>query len=427
MEGGGKMSAHWEYLISLYHCGVRGIAPPEPPEGLDWEALAALADRQAVTPVIFSALRKADFVPAQLWQKMRLETLELSLQNRRRQEAALDILEQLRDAGLTAAVLKGMSVARYFAAPETRICADTDILISPDKEQEAIELFGRLGFTVTPRAEEEMHHFTAEHPAAGLFEVHVRLWDGESALAFGSGEYSLDPAALPKASLFGRSFFVLPQTDELQYLCLHRIRHFVRREEGLRTAYDTALFFAENRNDIRCDAFWKSLRRWNADIYFNTLLSVFVRAGCFREEDFPGMTLQDEGKCALFSADMEQYSSNTLTCSYLKIDSWMSYTRAQAKSLGGNVKRSYNKRRRALRRIFLFPPAQDMAERYPTLKRHPRLYPFYWIHRCVTGVLSKQRRKALRRLRTGQKKLASVRAEAGSRTALMQDLGFFRK
>lgn len=118
------MSALWDYFMTLYHCGVRGITPPRPPEALDWEALAELADRQAVTPVIFSALRKLDSVPAQLRQNMRLETLELSLQNRRRQEAALDVLQQLRAAGLTAAVLKGMSVARYFAAPETRICAD---------------------------------------------------------------------------------------------------------------------------------------------------------------------------------------------------------------------------------------------------------------------------------------------------------------
>ena len=421
------MSAQWDYLISLYHCGVRGIAPPDPPEGLDWEALAQLADRQAVTPVVFNALRKLDCVPAQIRQKMHMESLELSLQNRTRQEAALDVLEQLRAAGLTAAVLKGMSVARYFAAPETRICADTDILISPEREQDAIALFGRLGFTVKPRETEDMHHFTAEHPAAGLFEVHVRLWDGEAALAFGSGDYSLDAAVLPEISLFGRHFFVLPQTDALQYLCLHRIRHFVRREEGLRTAYDMALFFAENRNDIRCDEFWKSLRRWNADIYFNTLLSVFVRAACFRKEDFPSMTVQDVSKCALFSSDMELYSKNAITCSYLKIDAWMCYTRAQAKLLGGSVKRSYNKRRRALRNLFLFPPAQDMAARYPTLQKHPTLYPFFWVHRSVTGILSKNRRKALRRLQTGQKNLASVKAEKGTRTALMQELGFFRE
>lgn len=427
MEGGGIMSAHWDYLIALYHCGARGITPPEPPEDLDWQALAELADRQTVTPVIFNALRKTDYVPAQLRQSMHMKALQLSLQNRRRQEAALDVLQELRAAGLTAAVLKGMSIARYYAAPETRSCADTDILIAPEAEPDAITLFERLGFSVEPRETEDMHHFTAEDPAAGLFEVHVRLWDSESALAFGSGDYSLADAALPEASLFGRSFFVLPQTDALQYLCLHRIRHFIRREEGLRTAYDTALFFAENRDEIHCEAFWNSLRRWNADIYFHTLLSVFVRAGCFREEDFPGMILQDEEKCALFSSDMERYSSSTLTCSYLKTDSWMSYTRAQAKLLGGSVKRSYNKRRRALRNLFLFPPPQDMAARYPTLQKHPKLYPFFWFQRGVTGLLSKDRRKALRRLQTGQKNLATVRAEAGSRTALMQDLGLFRK
>lgn len=419
------MSALWDYFMTLYHCGVRGITPPRPPEALDWEALAELADRQAVTPVIFSVLRKIDSVPAQLRQNMRLETLELSLQNRRRQEAALDVLQQLRAAGLTAAVLKGMSVARFFAAPETRICADTDILISPEKEQEAMALFGRLGFTVEPR-EETMHHFRAYHPAAGLFEAHVRLWDGESALAFGSGEYPLS-ADLPEVSLFGRSFFVLPETDELQYLCLHRIKHFVQQGEGLRSAYDAALFFAENRDSIREKALWSSLRKWNADIYFNTLLSVFVRAGCFREEDFPGMILQSEPTCILFASDMEQYSVETPMPPFAEREAWMRYTRAQAESLGGSLKESYDKRRRARLRSLLLPTADDLSVHYPALRKCRLLYPVFWVHRGVTGVLSKQRRKALRHLRPTPRIPGSVNAENAARTALMRELGFFRE
>ena len=420
------MSALWDYFITLYHCGVRGITPPEPQENPDWEALAALADRQAVTPVVFSALRKIDSLPAQLRQKMRLEALELSLQNRRRQEAALDVLQQLRAAGLTAAVLKGMSVARYFAAPETRICADTDILISPEKEQEAMELFGRLGFTVTPR-EKGKHHFSAAHPVAGLFEVHVRLWDSETALAFGNDSYPLDAVDLPEASLFGKHFFVLPQTDALQFLCLHRIKHFVQQAEGLRNAYDAALFFAENHSEIRYESFWNGLRRWNADIYFHTVLSVFVRAGCFREEDFPGMILQDEERCSLFSSDMEQYSIETPSPSFADCDAWLNYTQAQAKSLGGSVKENFNNRRRSRKRALLFPTTEQLAVHYPLLRKCRLLYPAFWAHRCVSCLFSKERRKTLRYLWPNRKNLASVKAKKGTRTELMQELGFFRE
>ena len=426
MEGGGKMSAHWEYLIILYHCGVRGIAPPEPPEGLDWEALVALADRQAITPVVFNALRKSDSVPEQLRQSMHMTALELSLQNRRRQEAALDVLQQLRDAGLTAAVLKGMSVARYFAAPETRICADTDILIAPEKEQEAVALFGRLGFTVEPR-EDGLHHFRASHPTAGLFEVHVRLWESEATFAFGNGEYPLDSVVLSEASQFGRSFFVLPPADALQYLCLHRIKHFYQREEGLRNAYDAALFFAENRGSIDYQAFWNDLRKWNADIYFNTLLSVFVRTGCFREDDFPGMTLQDEEKCSLFSSDMEKYSIGTPLPPFADRDAWINYTRTQAESLGGSIKESFDSRRSSRKRALLFPTADQLSVNYPALRKCRLLYPVFWTHRCVSCILSKERRKTLRYLWPSRKNLASVKAKSGTRTALMQELGFFRE
>lgn len=426
MEGGGKMSALWDYFMTLYHCGVRGITPPRPPEALDWEALAELADRQAVTPVIFSTLRKLDCVPAQLRQKMHLEALELSLRNRRRQEAALDVLEQLRAAGLTAAVLKGMSVARYFAAPETRICADTDILISPEKEQEAMALFGRLGFTVTPR-EEDLHHFRAVHPVAGLFEVHIRLWENEATFAFGNGEYPLDAVVLSEATMFGRTFLVLPPKDALEYLCIHRIKHFYQHEEGLRSAYDAALFFAENRSEIQSEAFWNGLRKWNADIYFNTLLSVFVRAGCFRAKDFPGMILQDEEKRALFSSDMEQYSYEAPAPPFADRDAWINYTRTQAESLGGSVKESFDSCRSSRKRALLFPAVDQLSVRYPALRKRRLLYPVFWVHRCVGCIISKERRKTLRYLWPDRKNLASDKAKKGTRTALMQELGFFRE
>lgn len=420
------MPTNWDYLITLYHCGARGIAPPEPPEDPDWDALSLLADRQAVTPVIFSALRKVPGVPAQLRQSMHLKALESSLQNRSRQESALDVLQKLRAAGITAAVLKGMSVARFFASPETRICADTDILIAPEQENAAAALLGRLGFNVEPR-ERTMHHFRAVHPTAGLFEVHVRLWDGESALAFGACEYPLEAAALQEVSLYGKPFFVLPQAQELQFLCLHRIKHFLQREEGLRSAYDAALFFAENRRMVEPRAFWSGLRRWNADLYFNVLLSVLVRAGCFREEDFPGMTLQDEAACRRFSSDMERYSHEASTPPLAEREAWLRYSRAQAESLGGNAKERYDKQRRKRLRALLLPSAESLSVHYPALKKCRLLYPVFWLHRCVTGLLSKRRRKALRHLRPEWKPLAARKPEAGSRTALMEELGLFRE
>ena len=419
------MSAHWEYLITLYHCGVRGIAPPEPPEDMDWEAFTQLADRQAVTPVVFSALRKTRSCPADLRQSIHMAALELSLQNRSRQEAALDILQQLRAAGITAAVLKGMSLARCYDAPDTRICADTDILIAPAQEDAAVAFFEQHGCYVRRRSKEQ-HHFTALHSEAGLFEIHVRLWDDEAALAFGSWDYTLDDAvSLPETALYGRPFFVLPETDALRHLCLHLIKHFVQRQEGLRTAYDTALFFAENRARIQHEALWEDLRRWNADVIYNTVLSVFVRAGCFSAEDFPGMTLQDAAVCDLLSADMEQFSRDVPMHFYAGSDTWISYARVRAAAQGGDVQESYKKRRRELRRSVLLPSIEEMSVRYPSLKKCRLLYPFFWLHRGVTGVFSRKRRDAIRRLQASQKRPAAVKAKPGSRAALMQELGLF--
>lgn len=420
------MSAQWDYLISLYHCGVRGIAPPEPPEDLDWEAFAALADRQAVTPVVFSALRKLDCVPAQLRLSMHMTSLELSLQNRVRQEAALDVLQKLNAAGIPAAVLKGMSVARYFAAPETRICADTDILIAPEKEQDAMELFGRLGFSVEPR-EKYPHHFSATHPAVGIVEVHVRLWNDESALAFGGWDYTLNAAAfLPEATLYGKPFFVLPPTDALQYLFLHLMKHFIKQAEGVRRAYDIALFFAENRDSIDTERFWNNLQQWNLDEYFNTVLSVFLRAGCFREDDFPGMTLQSESVCELLSADMEQYDREA-SLPPRAGEAWQRYRGVRAKIQGGTAQEDYRHYRRRERMLVLLPSRTLMAQRYPALEKCALLYPVFWVHRAATGIFSKRCGDVLRHLHPGRKSFFSSKAEAGSRGALMQELGLFRE
>lgn len=421
------MSAQWEYLVKLYCCGVRGTVPPVPPEGTDWQALLLLADRQTVSPVISYALRKANGCgcPRELLQPFRMTALEKAVQNRARQEAALDCLQRLRNAGLSSAVLKGMSLACYYAAPETRSCADTDILISPQQEQEAAKLFVQLGFSVRPRLTDQ-HHFQATHRAAGLFEVHIRLWGDETALAYGSGDYTLNPADLPTASLYGKSFPVLPQTDALLQLCLHLMKHFARQQAGLRTAFDVALFFAENREQIQTKLLWRELKRRNADVYVCTVLSIFVRAGCFREADFPGMTLQSETLCALLSEDMEQYSSRTEELSYVKSETWLNYSHAQAENMGGSVRKNYKKRRRELRRSVLLPNVREMSVRYPALKKSRLLYPLFWIHRSVSGILSKQRRKSLQLLHLSEKK-PSFAAKSDSRAALLQKLGLFQE
>ena len=386
----------WNSFLYLYHCGVTGLTPAAPAERPDADRLLTLADRQAATGVIAAALRQnaADYLTPETALRLRMEAASKNLQNRARMEAALDEIEALTAAGIRPVVLKGMSQGVLYRYPESRSSSDTDLFIPLEQEEQTLALLEARGFRVE-RREPGSNHSECTHPRAGLIEVHVQLFQDLFSKALGRDTGPAIGTAFTEESLWGRTFLTLAPDQNLLYLALHLTKHFAGSWIGLRACYDCALYFARHRDEVNAPALWKELRRLGADTFFNTVLSVMVRADLFDASEFPGMTLQDEDLCDAVASDIEQY--DRMAFSHWYTPASQAYLKRQRFRLEPQQDTAKKKWRRVA--PVLFPTPGALAERYPAMRRRRWLYPFFWVFRAGSALRSRDRREAMEALR----------------------------
>lgn len=387
------MRAEWNYLITLYNCGVRGTVPQPPQENIDWQTLLELARRQSIRGVVCQVLKNAPFVPEELRVQCRKTAISLCVKNAARADAVLDTLRLLQSEGLTAAVLKGWDVGRFYALPETRTSADTDLLILPQEEEKVYALLASNGFQTTPRKKDE-HHGKATRGDTGILELHTRLWSDRTAQTlFGkNAERVLAPKEFRAVPFKDAQITVLQAQDSLVYQTAHFVRHFIEPGAGLRQVYDLGLFFAENRKEIDANAFWLQMQVFGFDTVLNTVLTFLTQHGCFEASDFPGFAPADAEAVRALDDDLMNYAANGEDAEK-NVGVWDYYcANCKAKTAEGKLRVTGMRVRDRLQVVF--PKKTTLEKTYPFLKDRPLLYPVAWVRRSVGALTDTERRKA---------------------------------
>ena len=426
-------SAEWKQFVYLYHCGVNGLRPEPPAQRPDPEALLQLADRQAATGVIGAALRScgSEWLPQDAALRLRLDAASKNLHNRQRMEAVLSVIGQLQRQGFRVTVLKGMALAALYRWPECRSSSDTDLLIAPKQERAVLAALRRLGFEPEPRkpGAPQSHHSACTHPEAGLFEVHTAFFPPEYRLPLLWDEKAAAAGPRTTQRLWDYEFEVPAPDEHLRYLFRHLLKHFTHEWTSFRVFYDVALFFTRHREELDAAAFWRELSELGAADFFNVFLSLLVRAGCFREEDFPGMCLQPEDICEQLETDIASFDRDVPDAFEQNYPVWLSYLKERSGQLDCSFEELLEENVRQRRRETLFPPAELLARRYPSLLKHRWLYPVYWLRRGWSGLFDPERRASLRRLSVSDIKrelAAQAQPEAG-RVTLFSELELLQK
>ena len=386
------MSAEWNSLITLYNIGVRGTQPEPPQEDIDWTVLLTLAHRQAVRGVVCQVLKNAPFVPEDIRAQCRRTAITLCVKNSARADAVLQTLQLLREAGLTAAVLKGWDVGRFYALPETRTSADTDLLILPEEEEKVYAVLTAQGFQTKARKKGE-HHGKASRGDTGILELHTKLWSDRTAQTlFGkNAERVLAPKAFRTVPFNDAEITVLQAQDALVYLTAHFVRHFVEPGAGLRQVYDLGLFFAENRDQIDANAFWLQMQAFGFDTLLQTALTFLTAHGCFEASDFPGFVPVSPEAVQAFDDDLMHYAANGKDADKT-VGVWDYYcANRRAKSAEAKVRVTGMRVRDRMQVVF--PKKTTLEKTYPFLNERPLLYPVAWVRRSVGALTDTERRK----------------------------------
>ena len=387
-------------LIRLVSAGAR----KEDVCGLsvDWNTVLPLATDQHVVPLIACALLYSPGLecPDQLREYLLNVMRAESSTNLIRRQRIMHLISEMAAAGIDAKVLKGYAVAGCYAHPECRGSVDTDLLIDIKQEKQAVAFLEERGFRVDPRPATSQH-VVCQHKKYGMVELHVELYAELVQDVWYQGLSMADLVQEPEGQACGNgaSFMTLGHTDQLIFLTLHMVKHFILEGLTLRIMLDIALYFASKRDRINTERYWGLLRQLHYDKLVSGILWSMIRHGDFVQADFPGILAEDAEQMRLILADLEQGGYMGVKQKDERLESGMEYNRQL-------MRKNQNALQYRLYMLvwkiksgtkYMFPSVKMLQKLYPITKKVPMTMPFLWAWQMVSFSIKKILSGALKR------------------------------
>lgn len=225
------------YLLRLLRAILLGEETPPLPNDGNWLSVIQLAIRHDVFLLVFDLVGQLDEVKALAQYAALSERFLKIIAKSVNQTWELAHLKQLLDsAKIPYLFVKGSFLRDSYPKPELREMCDIDVLIPPEREEEAIRLVHADGYEMQ---EELTTSHNTEHvkPPYQILELHTRLVPKDS------------PHAAYYETVWTR---ILQEKDayccnmsleeQYIYLLVHMAKHYYTAGTGIRSVLDVAVF-----------------------------------------------------------------------------------------------------------------------------------------------------------------------------------------
>ena len=362
-------------ILDALRCAINGttVSWGEALDEAEWRELFQAALKHNILPLVADALPNA--LPEPYAKRMRHEILR---QAERTGELCL-LLEYLRGKGLRPLVIKGMVCRALYAHPEHRPSTDEDLLVDPAVFPQMHAALLEYGLKLVKPEEDLRESFEVSYldPDRRLYvEVHKALFTREK--PYLNRMNSCFRAAHARAEtqiIGGVPVSTLCAHDNLLYLLLHALKHFLHSGVGIRQVCDIALYSQKNRDRIS----WGGLRR-----ELNELgVLDFARAifGIIEQYLMPGSRLMEYlAGWEIASVNVEPMLEDIMDGG-LYGTSTMSRAHSATMTLNAASKQKTDGLAALLHAIF--QPRRDLQTKYRYLKKAPWLLPVAWGHRLL--------------------------------------------
>lgn len=348
----------------------------------EWLALFQLAAEQSVLPMVFDAVyncRAAVSIPEDLMQNLHFSVREQVVAQMRKTAEVSALYPQMLEAGLQPLVVKGIMCRSQYPNPDYRLSNDEDFLIRWEEFDRADQAMRSWGMAQQDEQKDGQTEFevTYFNPDGCLVvELHKDFF-AEDSDAYGDFNQLFRDVHETKIveEIDGCKFYTLNHTDHLVYLIAHAFKHFLHSGFGIRQVCDVAIFAEMHEADINWEIVAEKCEKIRA-LYFAAALFEIGRTQMGRGP----RGLQQNPKwqqLVIDPADLLKdllaggvYGGNNLT-----------RKRSSTITLGAVAAEKQGKEAQVSLRKTLFPPARDIAGRYPYLNKFPFLLPFAWLDR----------------------------------------------
>lgn len=261
MAGRTRMSPEASYLFRL--AGPRRAKGDPTPDGLAWDEVIRLANREKAIPALFddrTRVALAGLSPAQS-RRLQEATLGWAVRMAYLEQRLESLLALYHNHGIRVLLLKGAALAvtvyRSFSA---RPMADLDLLVDAERALEAWEMAREAGWTgaITDQqrqAYQEHQHLPPLDDARGSglgLELHTDLLPKGSPFAFDAELLWRNAVSI---EVGGRPGFVPADVDMVLHLCIHFAWSHALVDAAWRTFRDIQALIAAGRVD------WEELAR----------------------------------------------------------------------------------------------------------------------------------------------------------------------
>ena len=224
-------------LLRDYVCGHKLKALPT----VDWQALYNLAQSHNVTGLVGRILADlpTDHRPPKALAVAFRQGMGQTLMAYEKRMAAVQVMEQtLTDAQIPYLTVKGACTAAVYPDPPLRTSGDTDIVLTPDNQQKAVQALEQRGF-----AKKVTHDDVVMLTLHGFeFELHTRL----ESINDGSRALLANPFAPEVAYNKSKNIWVLQPVYAVYYTVLHLLHHIKTGGAGVRMLLDTDLLLRKD-------------------------------------------------------------------------------------------------------------------------------------------------------------------------------------
>lgn len=251
--------------------------------------------------------------------------------------------------------VKGYYIRELYPVKELRSFGDIDILIHEKDRKRCDSLMKSLGYTVKNDWEPTYSYIKDDE----YYEIHTNLFDVRLKDRADMTEY-FSSAWLHAKKDSGLRF--VPDTEfHLIYIICHLAKHLSTGGAGIRMYLDVALYILRYDSVISWESTEEEFKKLGLERFFHTVLSAvnewfYVKASC----DFENFG-EELSELLEFTLDSDIFG-HSRDNSAIKL-------RGEERS----------KKRTALK--ILFPPAEQLENRYTFLKRSRILLPLAWIVR----------------------------------------------
>lgn len=233
---------------------------PDTTDTEQWERLLRLAGEHAVLSLLYEPLAESKRIPKACMQRVEQAARGVVRTGYRLLFLTKYLTQILKEHGITAITLKGVSTASFYPVPELRKSGDVDILITDAaKCEQACRLLAKEGF-LSSGHQLTIHHVELENSEGISVEVHGLLaepFDSQSINRYLRGLLPEYEQHVVENTSWGFPIYQPSDGYHAFYLILHMLQHYLRAGFGIKNLCDWVVFWnreidkSEQKNFLR--------------------------------------------------------------------------------------------------------------------------------------------------------------------------------